>query len=219
MTIDVLKEAIRRREPKQQRSKKTVERILHASMQLMAEDTDQQKISTHLIAKKAGVAVGSVYQFFHNIESIRLALLEQLFGQLNSCYERLIYELPNDCGFTELIEHLIDATVDFQRTHPESVKTLVANRHTSEYFSVVERMHHANWSMFVSIYGAKNKVISDHELQRRSITVLSLGKMMTMLVWTAESEPDRNNHIREWKSLLGFYIQDIPDELRITETS
>lgn len=58
-----------RRRPKQQRSRSLVEAIVQACHQLLAEGGSEQ-LTTQLIAEKAGVTVGSLYQYFPNKEAI-----------------------------------------------------------------------------------------------------------------------------------------------------
>src|ERR1051325_4535414 len=52
-----------RRQPVQQRSAKRVERMLEACASLI-EEVGYDGVTTTLIAERAGVAVGSLYQFF-----------------------------------------------------------------------------------------------------------------------------------------------------------
>ncbi|MBW4575109.1 MAG: TetR family transcriptional regulator [Aphanothece sp. CMT-3BRIN-NPC111] len=52
-----------RRQPKQQRGKERVEKILDAAAAVF-DEVGYEAATTHLIAAKAGTAIGSVYQFF-----------------------------------------------------------------------------------------------------------------------------------------------------------
>ena len=52
-----------RRQPKQQRGKKRVEKILDAAA-LVFSEVGYDAATTHMIAAKAGTAIGSLYQFF-----------------------------------------------------------------------------------------------------------------------------------------------------------
>lgn len=61
--------ALRRREPVQQRSKKRVERILAAALQLL-ESEGVDAVTTRAIAERAEVPVATVYQFFPNRDAI-----------------------------------------------------------------------------------------------------------------------------------------------------
>ncbi len=54
-----------RKLPKQDRARATVDYLVKATAQILAEDgTD--RLSTNRIAERAGVSVGSLYQYFPN---------------------------------------------------------------------------------------------------------------------------------------------------------
>lgn len=65
------------------------ERILDAARQLVinAELPEIGRITTNNVAKTAGVSVGSLYQYFPNIESIFLALYEEMVAPIQQVLE------------------------------------------------------------------------------------------------------------------------------------
>jgi AcrR family transcriptional regulator len=65
-----------RKQPLQERSRLTVNTILQASTQILNQ-IGLEDLSTNKIAQKAGISIGSLYQYFPNKESIIAALLEQ----------------------------------------------------------------------------------------------------------------------------------------------
>lgn len=67
---------IPRKEPKQRRSKATVEAILEATSRVLVEE-GYEKASTNRIAKVAGVSIGSLYQYFPGKEALVLALIQR----------------------------------------------------------------------------------------------------------------------------------------------
>jgi AcrR family transcriptional regulator len=75
-----------RRQPVQERSAKRVEKMLDASAQLI-DEIGYDSLTTTLIAKRAGVAVGSLYQFFPDKRAVVQALtqrnLERFLAQVN----------------------------------------------------------------------------------------------------------------------------------------
>ena len=71
----------RRRDPHQSRAKMTVESIKQATMEL-ARDKGFAALNTVDIAARAGVGVGSLYEYFPNRESILLSLFEDTTEQL-----------------------------------------------------------------------------------------------------------------------------------------
>lgn len=64
------------RKPTQARSRARVESILKAAGELLGE-VGYDGLSTNLIAERAGVPVGSIYQFFDGKDDIVAALVEQ----------------------------------------------------------------------------------------------------------------------------------------------
>src|SRR5712672_1811893 len=65
-----------RKPPTQARSRARVENILKAASTLLGE-VGYDGLSTNLIAERAGVPVGSIYQFFDGKDDIVAALVEQ----------------------------------------------------------------------------------------------------------------------------------------------
>lgn len=62
-----------RKEPKQSRSNDLVSAILTAAVQVLIEET-AQRFTTARVAEKAGVSIGSLYQYFPNKASILFRL-------------------------------------------------------------------------------------------------------------------------------------------------
>lgn len=96
-----------RKEGSQSRAKETVNIILEATAHIL-DKTDLSKISTNQIAKKAGVSIGSLYQYFPSKESIFFKFIET---KLNEEYEKFIEEVIN--GESQSIETFIDMTINF----------------------------------------------------------------------------------------------------------
>lgn len=58
-----------RRKPRQSRSRATVDAILQATAQVLVRD-GYQKATTNRIAERAGVSVGTLYQYFPNKDAL-----------------------------------------------------------------------------------------------------------------------------------------------------
>jgi AcrR family transcriptional regulator len=64
------------RAPKQDRSRVTVEAILESAVQILeADGLDGFKVAA--LAERSGYGVGTLYQYFENIDAVMLALVEQ----------------------------------------------------------------------------------------------------------------------------------------------
>jgi len=72
-----------RKQPRQRRSAVTVAAILEAAARIL-ETTGYDGYTTNAVAARAGVSVGSLYQYFPNRDAITRALIEQESGALLS---------------------------------------------------------------------------------------------------------------------------------------
>jgi AcrR family transcriptional regulator len=80
-----------RKRPRQERARATVDAILDAATELLVS-VGYDKSSTNKIAQRAGVSVGSLYQYFPNKESIVIALLERHTDQMLGLLEESVAE-------------------------------------------------------------------------------------------------------------------------------
>lgn len=71
-----------RKRPRQARSKATVDSILSASAQVLVR-YGFDGMTTNMVADKAGVSIGSLYQYFPNKEAIVGALIERHMEEMN----------------------------------------------------------------------------------------------------------------------------------------
>lgn len=65
-----------RKTPSQARARRTIETLLEATAQILAEE-GSERLTTNYLARKAGFSVGTIYQYFPNREAIVLALIDR----------------------------------------------------------------------------------------------------------------------------------------------
>jgi AcrR family transcriptional regulator len=105
-----------RRQPVQQRSAKRVAQMLDASAQLINE-IGYDALTTTLIAKRAGVAVGSLYQFFPDKRAVIRALTQRNVDYfLAAVAERLAGEDPGH--WWDVVDSVLDIYLDMHRSVP-----------------------------------------------------------------------------------------------------
>ena len=111
--------ALTRREPKQQRSRHTVDAVLEA-VQLVVKRHGAQAITTNRIAEVAGVSIGSLYQYFPDKRAIFTALhdghvddVRQVIEQTTSaCASATMEEFTR-----ELVNGLVNVHTEFGELH------------------------------------------------------------------------------------------------------
>ena len=80
-----------RRRPRQARARVTVDTILEAAAQILARQ-GYAALTTNRIAERAGVSIGSLYQYFPNKEAVLVALFERYLESMFSAAERAARE-------------------------------------------------------------------------------------------------------------------------------
>ncbi|MDC0672715.1 TetR/AcrR family transcriptional regulator [Nannocystis radixulma] len=112
-----------RKTPRQERSRAMVEAILEATIRvLLARGYD--RTTTIAVAERAGVSVGSLYQYFPNKEALVAALVERHAAEIVACTERALAAAdPDDPEST--VRAVVRAGLDAHRIAPALHKILV----------------------------------------------------------------------------------------------
>lgn len=108
---------VRRRIPAQERALATVEAMLDAVVQLLKRG-GISAITTNRIAERAGVSIGSVYQYFPNKRAIFIALHERHIGTVDTVIQRKITESTGQ-PLDRLVASLIDGMIEVHASDPE----------------------------------------------------------------------------------------------------
>ena len=115
----------RRRAPSQDRSIELVRTLLDATAQVLTE-LGIEKASTNKIARRANVAVGSIYQYFPNKEALIEALVEDRMQQLGELVRTRMATLESHT-FPAAAEAMLRAAIDFLGREPGLVPVLMTH--------------------------------------------------------------------------------------------
>jgi AcrR family transcriptional regulator len=115
----VTQNGLRRREPVQERSKRRVERILAAAMELLEAD-GADAVTTRAIAERADVPVATVYQFFPNREAILSEILLEHLDRRDADGAAVLGALTPS-SLSEVVHALFDFHYQHLRDHPQLV--------------------------------------------------------------------------------------------------
>jgi AcrR family transcriptional regulator len=105
------------RKPVQERAQITVEAILDAAIKLLKR-AGSPSLTTNGIAERAGVSIGSVYQYFPNKQAIYLALHERHIAQVDGVMRRRLSECQG-ATLDELVGSMIDGMIEVHQADPE----------------------------------------------------------------------------------------------------
>jgi AcrR family transcriptional regulator len=198
-----------RRQPMQARSRERVERILDAAAQLLAED-GYDAVKTNSIAKRAGVSIGSVYQFFPNRFAIFNALAERYRAKINVSLDRHLTPATID-SWEDAIEETVDSLGELWRTDWAFHSVWLAIQNTAELRDSSEHYRdsliNAPLAMFLGriVPGA-----SRNQIRTMGRVVLESANLLLDLSMRSGPKQDEDI-IDELKSLLHSYLRDRVD--------
>jgi AcrR family transcriptional regulator len=137
-----------RKQPQQARSEELVSAILEAAIQVLAKE-GFHRFTTARVAEKAGVSVGSLYQYFPNKASILFRLQSDEWRDTNDMLRRILEDesaspstrlrklvhafIKSECDEAD-IRHALDGAAPLYRGAPESQKAKAAGRRTFAAF-------------------------------------------------------------------------------------
>lgn len=97
-----------RKTPLQSRSKNRVDLIMECTQKILCK-VETTNITTSLIAKEAGIPVGSVYQYFKDRDAILLALGDQVIFADNLKLEKIFEDVSIRAHWRHVVKVVINA--------------------------------------------------------------------------------------------------------------
>lgn len=111
-----------RKLPRQARSKATVDSVLTAAIQVLIEQ-GYEGATTIRIAERAGVSIGSLYQYFPNKEALIAVLIERHADQVVTIMEQTLSS-PENATLADGIRAIVRAGTTAHRLDPKLHKIL-----------------------------------------------------------------------------------------------
>ncbi len=124
MSIATSSPLIPRKRPSQDRSKVTVEAVFEATLQVLERD-GYARLTTTRIAERAGISVGSLYQYFPNKRTL---LAELLRSHMRRIVDAVASAADDTCGqlMEVRIRAIVSAFVSIKREHVRASRALHA---------------------------------------------------------------------------------------------
>lgn len=128
-----------RRSPKQQRGQRRVEQILHHAEMAFSE-LGFEHTTTNLIAERAEVSIGSLYQFFASKEAILEAMTERY---LNQTLEALQHQIAatQTRDIQAIVVSLLELIIKQQERRPYFLQCLTGSRPSPSLNRAVNELH------------------------------------------------------------------------------
>ena len=111
-----------RKVPSQKRSKNTIDVIMQATGELICS-CGLDEFGTNQIAERAGVSIGSLYQYFPDKESILASLIRDMRLQMLNDFRSAV-DVTDDQSLLAAIHELVTAALKHHMKNPELTRQL-----------------------------------------------------------------------------------------------
>jgi|GEM_PF-374461 len=213
--LPLAQEADGRRRPRQQRARDTVDAILQAAGQVIA-DRGWAETTTNHVAQRAGVSIGSLYQYFPNKESILVALMERHLLQVQPIVQEAIEAMDDESiPVARSLERLFARLVEMHEREPK------LNRILAEQVPlppVVEKMHAAGeLSVAMRIAASlerRRDTRSDDALAMALVLAQATEALSRWIAHHAPASLDKRAYTRQAVRMLADFVAAEPERLR-----
>jgi AcrR family transcriptional regulator len=173
----------RRRKPVQDRSSATVGALLEATAQILLSH-GYERASTNEIARRAGVSIGSLYQYFDNKEALVAELARRHFGHIESVVvEHMTPGAGEATDLRAMVARLLRALVAVHRVNPRLSQVLEAEVPRVGELRVIEELGRRSEALLAERLAAvRQQIRPANPVLAAQITVRAVSGIMQATV-------------------------------------
>jgi AcrR family transcriptional regulator len=211
----VTKRAMKPRKlPRQQRSRVTVEAILEAAAQVFVARGYAGGTTNH-VAERAGVSIGSLYQYFPNKDALLVALMERHVEESGAELRRLALEASTQrWPLEETLRRFVAATIAFHTEAPDLHRVLFEEApHPPELFERLRRVEAAMTALAARIF-SDTLGLTDTRAQHTAWVVVHTVEALVHQ-WVIHPPTPRISEekiVEEVVAMLGLYLRNTTTE-------
>jgi AcrR family transcriptional regulator len=197
-----------RKSASQKRSQATVETLLDATARVLTRE-GYDRASTNRIAAKAGVSVGSLYQYFPNKEALVAALVARHNRQMLDLLRDALKEMASRDLATAMRE-LVRANVDAHLVDPVLHRIFAEQVPRMGQLAEIEGLQRETFLLIRTYLEARQKEISVRDLDSAtSICVTTVEALTHEFVIDKPAAPagERDRFIEEVTRLVVGYLR------------
>lgn len=200
-----------KREPKSEKAQATKRAILEATTHILLK-SGIESVSTNSIAAKAGVSIGSLYQYYTTKDEILLELIEGILLQRQD-------RMKDAFEFSMLIEsvetivgRLVDASIDFNNEDEARLEMLLIpvclqNSSKSEVIKLAEGFERFAKPIMKALLLMKNPALRKRDLDMMTFVLIqSIRGVVIALSFPWGKDVDKTSLKKELKILIEGYV-------------
>ena len=194
------------------RSQQRVDAILAAAADMIGE-MGYEGVTTSKLAKRAGISVGSFYQYFADKEAVFQALGDRYLVEMRRKIDAMF---PPDAQYAPL-EVLVGRSVDMLVLHAAEHKQLHELMESGwvspEMRAMTMAMNEEIERKIGEILAHRTPHLQEGERRIAAVVMMNLVKAVLPAI-EGRSEPERSIIVEEFKRLGVFYMKSVIEEQR-----
>jgi AcrR family transcriptional regulator len=200
--------------PQQARSQVRFDAILDMAGNLF-EEKGFEATSTNEIAQRAGISIGSLYQYFDNKEAIVEALTERYVEALRGITDHVMAADVQSLPASDAVDRLLDPILQFHAAHPAFRALWLATDVSADLRAAMKGMD-------VEVLGRIEKLLKwrvpNIEPDRARMVVNVMGtavKALLGLLGRSNNRRFKAQAAAEMKRMITAYIEDVMDDIGV----
>lgn len=185
------------------------EKLIEFALQEFAINTYQNASITQL-AKKIGIAKGSIYQYFENKKSIYFFLLNEVHQKKQQFIAQNLKVIPDD--FFKLLYEIYVLGIQFDKENP-TMQQFLFNAQYEKNNAEIGNLYEQSWTQSVQYYKnlllkeqTKNNIRKDVSIDTMAHFIVQSGRSINELLQIfPHQSPEK--YIEEWLHLLKSGLQ------------
>lgn len=195
-----------RREPRQARSRARLAQILAAADAILATE-GVEALTVRRIAERAGVPVGSLYQFFPDKGSVVDAVARAYIAEFDAAVESLVKSAASG-DWSDPVGRIVDEFVALYRSHPGYV-ALWSGRHLSPELARADEANNQLIAMGVQRVLTEHAGVADGPMLELAAQI-AVRTADALLQYAFSLSPDGDEPVlAELKKLLRLYLASL----------
>lgn len=195
-----------RKAPRQSRSRSVVEAILGAATERLSRSGDEEELTLQEVANRAGVGIGSLYDYFSDRRSILAALAVKSTEDNLRAFEALLesaHELPLD----ESVGQVVDFCFETYTSNKLVPRAVLKVAHTIGLMPTLAQSQTVfAESLAASLRKRQDIGVANIDLAAWTVTQAMMGVVQT-LVWQDEPKHSEAELRAELIALFGAHLR------------
>ncbi|KMK19691.1 TetR family transcriptional regulator [Pluralibacter gergoviae] len=139
------------RQPKQDRSRIALERLMTASREILSEGTFEL-LTIAEISRRSGVSVGSIYARFGGKEDLFVAVMAEVMQELDAEWQQLVERLQaQNLPLREKLPALMDVQAEYLHRHAGILRPFMARADDERVASIGKAAYLKNEQTFIQL--------------------------------------------------------------------